>query len=274
MRNIANVYVETFRNVPLLVLLFFIFFGIFQRLPAVEESVQLGNALFLNQRGVYMVWLSSSPTTLAWVLISLGGLILAVVVGRSLSARQWRTGRSTYPLLTSFIILILIPIIGWIVIPQRPFTLDFPELGRFNFSGGTSLTTPFSALLLGSDDLYGRVYCRDRASRYSSRITRTSGGGALAWVDGHAGTATRHHSPSFACDHSTPDQPISESDEEQSLGIAIGYPELFFVGRTIINQAGRAVPVFAMVMAIYLLISLLFSAILNAYNRRIRLVER
>jgi general L-amino acid transport system permease protein len=62
--------------------------------------------------------------------------------------------------------------------------------------------------------------------------------------------------------------------KNSSLAILIGYPDLFFVGRTTINQAGRAVPVFALVMASYLVMSLTTSAIMNIYNRRIQLVER
>jgi general L-amino acid transport system permease protein len=62
--------------------------------------------------------------------------------------------------------------------------------------------------------------------------------------------------------------------KNSSLAVVVGYPDLFFVGRTIINQAGRAVPVFTMVMAVYLFISLVTSVIMNIYNRRIQLVER
>jgi general L-amino acid transport system permease protein len=59
-----------------------------------------------------------------------------------------------------------------------------------------------------------------------------------------------------------------------SLAIAIGYPDLFAVGRIMINQAGRAVPVFLMVMGTYLTLSLFYSVLLNLYNRRIQFVER
>jgi general L-amino acid transport system permease protein len=62
--------------------------------------------------------------------------------------------------------------------------------------------------------------------------------------------------------------------KNSSLAIAIGYPDLFAVGRIMINQAGRAVPVFIMIMATYLLISLTYSVILNLYNRRVAFVER
>ena len=62
--------------------------------------------------------------------------------------------------------------------------------------------------------------------------------------------------------------------KNSSLALAIGYQELFAVGKITINQAGRAVPVFIMVMAVYLAMSLLTSAVLNLYNRRVQLVER
>jgi len=62
--------------------------------------------------------------------------------------------------------------------------------------------------------------------------------------------------------------------KNSSLAIFIGYPELFFIGKTTINQAGRAIQVFAVIMAVYLSISLMTSLILNIYNRRIQLVER
>jgi general L-amino acid transport system permease protein len=62
--------------------------------------------------------------------------------------------------------------------------------------------------------------------------------------------------------------------KNSSLAILIGYADVFFVGRTIINQSGRAVPVFLLIMAIYLTTSLITSVVMNIYNRRVRLVER
>jgi general L-amino acid transport system permease protein len=62
--------------------------------------------------------------------------------------------------------------------------------------------------------------------------------------------------------------------KNSSLALAIGYPDLFTVGRIMINQAGRAVPVFGMIMASYLAMSLITSVVLNVYNRRIQFVQR
>ena len=62
--------------------------------------------------------------------------------------------------------------------------------------------------------------------------------------------------------------------KNSSLAVAIGYPEMFHVSGTILNQSGRAVEMIALVMAVYLSISLLTSAVMNWYNRKVRLIER
>ena len=62
--------------------------------------------------------------------------------------------------------------------------------------------------------------------------------------------------------------------KNSSLALAIGFQEVFSVGKIAINQAGRAVPVFALVMLTYLVLSLLTSFVLNLYNSRIQFVTR
>jgi general L-amino acid transport system permease protein len=62
--------------------------------------------------------------------------------------------------------------------------------------------------------------------------------------------------------------------KNSSLALAIGYQDMFSVGKISIGQAGRAVPVFLLVMATYLLMSLITAFILNIYNRRIQFVTR
>ena len=93
-RNIANVYVESFRNVPLLVTLFFIFFGIFQQLPTVQESFAIGKLLFLNQRGIYMAWFTSTSSTLTWMVILAIAIVLAMIVRSSVADRLSMYSRS------------------------------------------------------------------------------------------------------------------------------------------------------------------------------------
>ncbi|MGD2049186.1 MAG: ABC transporter permease subunit, partial [Chloroflexota bacterium] len=105
-RNLASVYIEIVRNVPLLVLLFFIFFGVFQALPRVQESVALGNVLYINQRGIYLAWFITTQSTLTWFVILAIAIVLAMVVFVLLGNYQLRTGQNTHPFLWAVGILI------------------------------------------------------------------------------------------------------------------------------------------------------------------------
>jgi len=60
-----------------------------------------------------------------------------------------------------------------------------------------------------------------------------------------------------------------------TLGVGIGYPDLFavFAGTTL-NQTGQAIEIIAITMAVYLVLSLATSLLMNWYNSRVRLVER
>lgn len=273
-RTMASAYVETIRNVPLLVQLFFWFFAVFQRLPPVKESIQLGGMLFLNQRGVYMVWFDPSPTFSTWLLTLLAGIVLAVVLWAILSRWQMRTGQTTYPVLSAMVAVVLVPTLGWILMAQPPLTLNVPVLGRFNYEGGIRLTNQFSALLVGlviytasfiAEVVRAGIQAVSRGQVEAARAIGLSNLQALRLVI--FPQALRVIIPPLISQY-------LNLTKNSSLAIAIGYPDLFTVGRIMINQAGRAVPVFTMIMVSYLIMSLTYSIVLNIYNRRIRFVER
>ena len=272
-RSVAGVYIEIVRNVPLLVLLFFLFFGVFQALPSVQESAAIGNFLFLNQRGVYLVWYIATSTTTAWVVILALAIILAMVVFVVLGSYQLRTGRSMRPGLWALSILIILPTLGWILLPEQPLLFDFPILGRFNFEGGKVFTTQFAALLLGLV-LYTAAFIAEivRAGIQSVSRGQVEAASSIGLKPFQAlrlvifPQALRVAIPPLISQY-------LNLTKNSSLAIAIGYPDLFAVGRITINQAGRAVPVFILIMGTYLLLSLTFSVTLNIYNRRVAFVE-
>ncbi len=274
LRSIASVYVEIVRNIPLLVLLFFIFFGVFQQLPNVQNSISVGNFIFLNQRGVYMAWFLSTGSTVTWSIILAGAFILAMITFVILGSYQLRTGRSTYPGWIALIILIGLPLIGWFILPEQPLYLELPVLGKFNFTGGTNLTTQFTALLLGLIIYTGAFI----AEIVRAGIQAVSKGQVEAAKSIGLKPMQSLRLVIFPQALRVVIPPLISQylnlTKNSSLAIAIGYPDLFAVGRIMINQAGRAVPVFIMIMATYLLISLTYSVIFNLYNRRITFVER
>jgi general L-amino acid transport system permease protein len=273
--KIASVYIEIIRNVPLAVQLVF-WYGavIVQQLPTVQKSIKLPGPIFLSQRGLYMVWAKPTSSFGIWMIFVAAGVVLAGVLYRVLSGYQIRTGRTTYPVATALIVLIALPVVGWFLAEGSPLDKTVPVLGKFNFTGGLSLTPEFTALLVGlviytgafiAEVVRAGILAVSRGQFEAARALGLTSMQVLRLVV--FPQALRVIVPPLISQY-------LNLTKNSSLGIIVGYPDLFFVGRTTINQAGRAVPVFVLVMVSYLLMSLTTSVIMNIYNRRIQLVER
>jgi general L-amino acid transport system permease protein len=105
--KIASAYIEIIRNVPLLVQLFFWYFGFFQRLPPVQDALHLPGPIYVSQRGLYMVWFKPTPTFWTWMIFVGAGLVLSWILYASLSRYQIQTGKAAYPVATALAVLIV-----------------------------------------------------------------------------------------------------------------------------------------------------------------------
>jgi general L-amino acid transport system permease protein len=272
--KIASVYIETIRNVPLLVQLFFWYFGFFQRLPPVQEAAELPGPIYLSQRGLYMVWFQPTSTFWIWMIFVGVALTLAAILYLLLSRYQIQTGKSTYPVASALVILLVLPVVGWFVAGDSPLVTTTPVLGKFNFEGGLRLTPEFVGLLVGlviytgafiAEVVRAGILAVSKGQFEAARAVGLTNMQVLRLVV--FPQALRVIIPPLISQY-------LNLTKNSSLAILIGYADVFFVGRTIINQSGRAVPVFILIMVIYLTISLITSIIMNIYNRRVRLVER
>ena len=272
--KIASTYIEIIRNIPLAVQLFFWYFAVFQQLPSVQDSMRLPGPIYLSQRGLYTVWGKPTSTFGTWAIFFAAGLILSFVLYQVLSRYQFRTGRTTYPVLSALAVLILLPVLGWFLVGESPLSKTVPELGKFNFTGGLALTPEFAALLAGLV-IYTGAFIAEvvRAGIQAVHKGQFEAARALGLTNLQVlrlviiPQAMRVIIPPLISQY-------LNLTKNSSLAVLIGYPDLFFVGKTTINQAGRAVPVFVLMMACYLTISLITSSIMNIYNRRMGLVER
>jgi len=272
--HLALAYIEFHRNIPLLVLLFLWYFPIFGSLPPVEKSIQLGEAVFLNERGLYLPMPRLNEGGIIWLISLIFGIVLAIVVWTVLRRRQETTGQSTYFAPISLAILIVLPLFGWFIVGRIPLRLEYPFFEGFNFHGGLRLTPEFAALVIGltmytaafiAEVVRAGVQAVDRGQMEAARAIGLSQIRVLGLVI--LPQALRVIIPPLISQY------LSLA-KNSSLAFFIGYQEVFSVGKIAINQAGRAIPVFAMVMISYLLISLFTSWILNFYNRRIQFEER
>ena len=272
--KIAIAYIDVIRNIPLLVQLFIWYFAVFQSFPAVREALALPGPVFLSQRGLYMTWFERTDTFWTWMIFVVAAIVLAGILHQVLLRYQVRTGRTTYPLTVAFIVLIGLPILGYLLLEPDPLSRAVPVLGRFNFEGGLRLTPVFAALLVGlvvytgafiAEVIRSGILAVQKGQVEAARALGLSDTQVLRLVT--LPLAMRVIIPPLISQY-------LNLTKNSSLAIVIGYADVFFVGRTIINQAGRAVPVFTMVMAVYLSTSLTTSFLMNIYNRRIQLVER
>lgn len=273
-RRIALAFIEIHRNIPLLVLLFLWYRGIFLKLPRVQNSIEWPGPIFISQRGLFMAWPRLNPSGDILVIAALLGIVLAIFAFFYLRRLREETGRNTYFGLVSLAILVAFPAAGWFLAGGQPFTLENPELTGFNFEGGVHLTPEFTALLVGLVT-YTAAFIAEVVRAGIQAISRGQIEAARAVGLGYSQIlgliifpqAMRVIIPPLISQY-------LNLTKNSSLAFFIGYPELFFIGKTTINQAGRAVQVFLLIMGVYLLISLVTSALLNFYNRRIQLVER
>jgi general L-amino acid transport system permease protein len=272
--RLALGYIEFHRNIPLLVLLFLWFFVGFQKLPSVEESVPLPGPIYITQRGLYMVWFQLKSGGWIWFLSLLVGAVLALAAWIILRRIRVETGTQTYYAVVSILILVLVPTLGWFLSGGDPLEIDVPVLEKFNFTGGMRLAPEFTALFIGLV-MYTAAFIAEVVRAGIQAVTRGQ-------IDAARAVGLRQYQvlslvviPQAMRVIIPPliSQYLNLA-KNSSLALAIGYADLFNVGRIMINQAGRAVPVFWMIMGSYLLISLITSVILNIYNRRIQFVER
>ena len=272
--RMAMVYIEIFRNIPLLLQIFFWYFAVLRALPAPKNSVNFLDGVFINSRGIYM------PSAIygdgfSLVLWALGIAVVAVVVmTRWAHKRQDQTGQQFHTIYYSIALLIGLPLLAFAV-TDFPLSWDIPALKGFNFVGGTVIIPEFVALWL-SLSIYTASFIAEivRAGIQAVSHGQTEAAHALGVKAGPTlqlvilPQALRVIIPPLSSQ-------FLNLTKNSSLATAIAYPELVsvFTG-TVLNQTGQAVEIISVTMAVYLSISLGISALMNWYNAKMALVER
>ncbi len=272
--RIALVFIEFNRNIPLLVLLFILYFVVFGQLPQVKESITWPGPMYINRRGIYLTWPRLTESGTPFVVLVFVGILLAVIAFVVLRRHREMTGQNTYYVQASIGIFVLSGVIGWALTGGTPFEFSVPVLEGFNFQGGLRLTPEFAGMFIGlttytaafiAEVVRSGIQAVDRGQIEAARAVGLSTTQVLSLVV--MPQALRIIIPPMISQY-------LNLTKNSSLALAIGFQEVFSVGKIAINQAGRAVPVFALVMITYLTLSLLTSLVLNIYNRSIQFVTR
>lgn len=272
--RLAAFYLELIRNLSLLVFLIFWYLGVFLKLPRVQEAIIWPGNIFLSNRGVGIPWGLPTDSYPTFRLILIVGFILALVVFFSLRAYSQRTGRAPLTTLWTLLTFILVAGIGWIILPQKPLTLDVPLVSGLRLTGGKILSPEFMALTSGlvlytsafiGEVVRAGIQSVSKGQVEASRALGLNGFQTLRLIV--FPQAMRVIVPPLTSQY-------LNLIKNSSLAIAVGYPDVFYVSNTIQNQTGRAVEMISLVMATYLAFSLITSVLMNWYNKKIRLVER
>lgn len=275
--KLASFYVELLRNLPLLVFLIILSTTVFHKLPRVNEALSAWGWAFLTNRGIYIVWPQPAGGWDVYKWFLLGSVIIGFIAGAIKYREGKRTGRMPLYWLWAIVVFALLAVFTWFIaqfIAGRPLSLDYPVLAGRNFKGGMSLTPEFMAILSGLV-IYTSAFIAEvvRAGIQSVSKGQREAAGAL----GLSGFQTLRLIV-FPQAMRVIVPPLTSQylnlTKNSSLAIAVGYPDLFAVGGTIVNQSGRAVEVILITMGVYLTFSLLTSLFMNWYNQRIKLVER
>ena len=264
--RIAGAYIELFRNVPVLVQLFFWYFGFLLLLPLVQEATEWPGPIFFSNRGVFSVWARPSAHFSPWLMTMGIGLLAALLLRIGLGRLQLRWRRPTYPTISALLLFLLIAALSWAVIGS-PLVKETPVLGRFNLEGGLRLTPEFLALLIGLV-LYTATFIAEivRAGIQSVHRGQVEAAQALGLKDLEVLRLVVFPQTLRVIIPPLISQFLNLT-KNSSLAIAIGYPDLFSISRIMINQAGRAVPIFLLIMGAYLLMSLTYAIVGNLYDR-------
>jgi general L-amino acid transport system permease protein len=272
--RLATVYIETLRNVPLLLQIIFWYFAVLAALPGVRQSSLWFGAFSLNQRGFYLPAPVLEPG-FWWVPASLVAAIgAAFLIGRWAQLRRERTGQPFPTFRVNLALIVLAPVLAALLL-GTPWTWDYPKLAGFNYRGGTVLVPEFLALLFALS-LYTSAFIAEIVRSGIQAVSHGQTEAAMA-LGLRPGQVTRLVVLPQALRVIVP--PLTSQylnlTKNSSLAIAIAYPELVavFAGTTL-NQTGQAIETIAITMLVYLTISLIISAFMNWYNRKIALVER
>jgi general L-amino acid transport system permease protein len=272
-RKLCMAYVEIFRNIPPLLVIFFWYLGVLAILPQPREAFNLPFGSFLSNRGLTVprpVWGEG-----AWLVgvAMLVAIALCIFVARRAKAQQAATGQQFPIFRTSFALLIGLPLIA-LALSGFPITFDVPVLGAFQASGGTNIAPEFLALYL-SLSLYTASFIAEIVRAGILGVSRGQTEAAYA-LGLRPGKTTRLVIVPQAMRIIVP--PLTSQylnlTKNSSLAIAVGYPDLVSVGGTVLNKSGNSIQIVAIWMVVYLTISLATSLFMNWFNTRVALVER
>ncbi|MGH8846923.1 MAG: amino acid ABC transporter permease [Polaromonas sp.] len=271
-RGLCSAYVECFRNIPVLLQLLMWYLVLTEIFPPIQDAWKVG-PFFLSKGGVNFpipVWQAGQ----AWAATGLvAGIALAWMYRQWAQKRFEATGIARSMFWAPMVIVLATALLGWLL-GGAPTVMNLPVKGEFSVEEGGALTPEFLAILLGLT-IYTAAFIAEVVRSGIASVPAGQGEAAAA-LGLDRGLEIRLVMLPQALRVIVP--PLTNQylnlTKNSSLAVAIGYPDIVSIANTAMNQTGRAVECIAILMAVYLTLSLLTSVLMNWYNRRVAIKER
>jgi general L-amino acid transport system permease protein len=272
--RLAKAYIDFFRNIPLLLQILFWYNVVLRSMPSPKQSFNFFDIFFINNRGLYFPLPEYNATFFTMLASVIAAFIASIVLNTWANRRKLATGKDFMVFPFAIGMLILFPILAYFIGGSH-LNFSYPELMGFNFKGGKTLSPEFLALTFALT-IYTATFI---AEAVRSGIEAVSHGQKEAAI-------SLGFSPYQSLKLVVLPQAIRIAIppiinqylnliKNSSLATAVGYPEIVTVfAGTSLNQVGQAIEIISMTMLVYLIISLIVSAILNWFNHKMKIQER
>jgi len=272
--RLGTLYVELIRNIPLLVFLLFLYKAVLAFLPGPRQGYELPLGANLNIRGFFVPRPIAEPGLMMTAIAVLVAIVAAILFYGW--ADRWRreTGRQLPVGWIAAAILLGIPALVFYA-TGSPVAFSYPTLQGLNFTGGLDIYPEFLALLIGlsvytasfiAEVVRGGILAVSRGQREAASALGLRPGTTMRLVI--VPQAVRVIIPPMTNQY-------LNLTKNSSLAVAVGYPDLVSVfSQTVLSLTGQAIEVVAIMMGVYLALSILTSVLMNWFNARVALVER
>jgi len=269
----ASIFVETLRNVPPLVLVIFFYLAVIATLPRIEDARLVGELAVVSNRGIWVPWVDVGEGARGYGLVLLAGLVAAVSVARWRTAVFDRTGAPHHRLLFAAGTLLAAGAAGFVLL-DPPVTLSLPTIDGRLVEGGLWLYPEYLSLLVSlvlyaasfvAEIVRGSILAVHRGQREAADSLGLSPSQRMRYVV--LPQALRIATPAMGNE-------FLNLSKNVSLGIAVGFAEILRVATQAAGNGQPAPQLLTIVLLGYLALSLVISAIVNVFNRRLQVVER
>ncbi len=273
--KLASAYIDIFRNIPLLLQILFWYNVVLKAMPSTRDSFSFfDKSFFINNRGLIMPDFSINSTIISIFASFVVAGVAIYVLNRWANNRQELTGEAVMILPIGLGLMVLLPIVGYFI-GGADMQLDYPQLGTFNFEGGKTISPEFLALTFALV-IYTATFIAE-AIRSGIEAVSTGQKEASASLGLTAYQSLKLVVLPQAIRIAIPPtiNQYLNLVKNSSLAAAIGYPDIVTIfSGTSLNQVGQAIEIIAITMAVYLIVSLFVSMLLNIINHKMKIKER